>query len=450
MKKVLRVGGYARVSHEEQKKFGYSIAAQTERIADWCEKNNHQLVKLYTDEGFTAGNMKRPQLQEMLGDLHNLDIIVFTRLDRLSRNVFEANKMLALFLKNDVELKSIDENDIDTTDADGLFNFQLRVSLAERELAKGSERIRAVFDYKIKNGQPITGKVPRGYKIAEVEGVKRLVKNEEESAWVAEVFEHFFIHQSIRATMQFLNEKHGFSYGYQVYNRILKNEIYYGTYSGNPNFCEPYITKADFEKAQELIARNIRVRNANHVFLFTGMLTCKECGRTLVGASRYDSRYNRRYFYYRCAHRYIAHRCNNDRYIKEAVVEEHLRENVNRLVADYVAEIKNVKSTAGDRKTIKAAKDIKAEMDNLNYIFMKKRITATEYDRLYEKLESDLKSLMDSAPAPRDVKALEAFLSSGWESLYDKMSRENRRALWRSVIKSIDAEPDKINEVEFI
>lgn len=450
MKKVLRVGGYARVSHEEQKKFGYSIAAQTERIADWCEKNNHQLVKLYTDEGFTAGNMKRPQLQEMLGDLHNLDIIVFTRLDRLSRNVFEANKMLALFLKNDVELKSIDENDIDTTDADGLFNFQLRVSLAERELAKGSERIRAVFDYKIKNGQPITGKVPRGYKIAEVEGVKRLVKNESESAWVAEVFEHFFIHQSIRATMQFLNEKHGFSYGYQVYNRILKNEIYYGKYGENPNFCEPYITKAQFEKAQELISRNIRVRQANHIFLFTGMLVCKECGRTLVGASRYDPRYDRRYFYYRCAHRYIAHRCGNDKYIKEAVIEKLLLENAGRFLEEYMSEVRNLRSTAGDRKSARAMKDIKAEMDNLNYIFMKKRISAMEYDRLYEKLEQDLKELEETAPVPRDTKALEAFMSSGWENLYDIMTREKRRALWRSMIKSIDAEPDKINKVEFV
>ena len=38
MKKVLKIGGYVRVSHEEQKKFGYSTKAQIEEIEKELKK----------------------------------------------------------------------------------------------------------------------------------------------------------------------------------------------------------------------------------------------------------------------------------------------------------------------------------------------------------------------------------------------------------------------------
>lgn len=97
MRKKLRVAGYARASTDEQKKYGYSIQAQAEEITQWCNDNDHDLINIYIDEGYSASNMKRPQLQSMLSNLRDLDAIAFTRLDRLSRNVLEANKMLESF-----------------------------------------------------------------------------------------------------------------------------------------------------------------------------------------------------------------------------------------------------------------------------------------------------------------------------------------------------------------
>ena len=60
MRKKLRVAGYARVSTDEQKKYGYSIQAQTEEITQWCNDNEHDLIHIYIDEGFSASTMKRP------------------------------------------------------------------------------------------------------------------------------------------------------------------------------------------------------------------------------------------------------------------------------------------------------------------------------------------------------------------------------------------------------
>ena len=221
MKKVLKIGGYVRVSHEEQKKFGYSIKAQIQEIENWCKNNNHQLYKLYVDEGFSASNMKRPQLQAMLNDLPKLDVIVFTRLDRLSRNVFEANKMLDLFMRNNTDMIGINEEHIDTTTSNGMLMFNLKLTLAQHELLRGSERIKAVFEYKVKEGQPVTGSLPMGYKIIQENGLKKIVKDETTEAIINDIFEHFKDNHSIRATCIYINKKHQITKDYKTYSRIL-------------------------------------------------------------------------------------------------------------------------------------------------------------------------------------------------------------------------------------
>ena len=268
MRKILRVGGYVRVSTDEQKKFGYSIQAQCDEIENWCESTDNQLIRLYVDEGYSASNMNRPQLKELLNDLDDLDIIVFTRLDRLSRNVFEANSMLKLLDKHNVSMKAILEDDIDTSTANGLFIFNLKVNLAQHELDKGSERIKAVFDFKIKSGQPVTGSLPYGYKIKTENGVKRIVKDETVEHIVNEIFSHFETHHSVRATTIHVNEKYGLNRHYSTYRKILSRHFYTGIYRDNQNYAPPYITLEQFEKNQELIKKNLRVKKNKNIYLF--------------------------------------------------------------------------------------------------------------------------------------------------------------------------------------
>lgn len=446
MKKIIRVGGYARVSHEEQSKYGFSIDSQIDKIKRYCELKEYQLVDIFIDEGFTASNMKRPRLLDLLSSLDKIDAVVFTRLDRFSRNVLEANKMLDILQKNNVSMVAIEEEDINTTDADGLFMFNLKVSLAEREIKKTSERIKSVFEYKVKEGQVISGNVPRGYKI---DGSKRLVKNELEEAWVSEVFSYYRTHQSVRATMKHINDKYNFDRGYQVYSRILRNEIYTGLYYGNSNFTDPYITKEEYDRNQYLINKNIRDRKNKNYYLFTGLIKCPVCNRVMVGSNNRKVKKNISYYYYRCQGYYRQRNCSYNLHIRESFIEEYLLENVEALATDYITKVNNVKpikiSNSDKRK-----KNIKEELNNLNYIFMKKRISQKDYDRLYEELETELKKLESASSNIKDTKDLSAFLNSGWRNIYDNLPRESKRSIWRNIVKEIDATPDKINKVEFL
>lgn len=440
--KALKIGAYARVSHDEQKKFGYSIQAQIEKLTKWCDDEKHQLVEMFVDEGYTAGNMKRPRLLEMLDRLSEFDVIIFTRLDRFSRNVLEANKMLALLQKHNVALISIEEDDIDTSTADGMFMFQLKVSLAERELRKGSERIKSVFEYKVKDGQPITGSLPLGYKIGIEDNKKKVLLDEKYISVVEDIFRHFARHQSVRQTMEYANNKYGLNRNYIAYNRILKNPLYTGIYKGNENYCTPYITYQDFIRNQELIKKNIRIRKSNNVYLFTSLIRCPRCGGAFVGGKNYNKRYNRTYYSYRCLKRYTHKACSFDKSISENnYLEPYLLNNIDRLVNDHIYRITEIKPIKiSDAK--KRIKDIKEDMEKLNYMFMKKRIETKDYDRQYDALEKELKQLQQNAPKEADISHLKDFLNSGWRNIYDSLNRENKRALWRNIIKEIIIDED--------
>lgn len=446
MKKIIRVGGYARVSHEEQKKYGYSIEAQVDKIKKFCELKNYQLVDIYIDEGFTASNMKRPRLMDLLNSLDKIDAIVFTRLDRFSRNVLEANKMLTTLQKNNVSMIAIEEEDINTTDADGLFMFQLKVSLAEREIKKTSERIRSVFEYKVKEGQAISGVTAFGYKIATIDGTKRMVKDEEEAPIVIDTFNYFLKYQSIRLVTDLINKKYDIRKSYQVYSKLLKNEIYTGVYRGNNNYVDPYIDRATFDKIQDLISKNIKASDKKVTYIFSGLVCCPKCSNLLAGSNNlYKGSY---YYYYRCNKHYVSKLCTEKKNYNENLIEKYLLENIDTLVSDRIAYIKSIQP-ANIVDTDKKIRSLRAELDNLNYIFMKKRISVAEYDRLYEKTENKIKELELCPSKKIDTAPLTAFLSSGWRNGYDIMNRENKRTFWRNLIKEIHVDNDYNIKVVF-
>lgn len=437
--KILKVAGYCRVSHDEQKKFGYSISAQVETIEKWATDKGHKIVNMYVDEGYSASNMDRPQLQEMLANLHEIDAIVFTRIDRLSRNVLEANKMLAILRQNDVDMIATSEDNVDTTTANGIFLFNLKVNLAEHELNKGSERIKAVFDYKIKNGQPISGAVPYGYKIATIDGVKRVVKDEATRHIVEDIFDYFLTHQSIHKTVVHINQKYNLKRCYETYSKLLKKEFYTGTYRGNENFAEPYISRETFDNIQEILKRNIRVKRHSYTYLFSGLVKCVKCGRTMTG---YQNTYKGKiYFYYRCEYRYSDHICDNTILAREHIIEPYLLDNIDRLLKDHIAKISAVETCVKDSSK-NEIKELRRELDNLNYMFMKKRIDIKTYDRLYEETEAKIEKLKKDAPKRSSVDLHREFLNSGWRSIYEGMTRENKRSFWRSIIKEVSTSID--------
>lgn len=90
----MKVVLYARVSTEKQAKKDLSIPEQIRRMELFCAQKNHQVVRIYREEGASARDDRRPVFQKMIYQLLSgevkVDAIVVYARSRFFRDVFGA------------------------------------------------------------------------------------------------------------------------------------------------------------------------------------------------------------------------------------------------------------------------------------------------------------------------------------------------------------------------
>lgn len=446
--KKLRVAKYKRVSTKEQAIRGFSLPAQDEVLDEYIEKNGHVLVGDYADEGITASTLNRPALQQLLNDVRagKIDLIIFTKLDRWFRSVAHYYKIQEILEENKVPWRTVLE-DYNTETSDGKFKVNIMLSVAQQELDRTSERIKVVFESKIKNRQAITSALPLGYTIGiDKAGIKRVVKDVQSEEIILEFFTHFEIHQSLRATMRFINEKYDLHIGYNSYRNMLSNTLYVGEFHGVQDYCPPYLTKERFNKIQMILHTKSNIKKYKNVYLFSGKFTCPKCGGCMVGSMTVN-KFGSRYYYYRCSKANSQGMCTYRDRIAEKKVEKYLLNNIEEKLRKYIvsAEVKPVPT----KKPKYSRTKIQGEIDRLNKMYQKGRIDDEEYDEEYDKLQAKL-DLCDLEPQVRDLKPLKAFLASDFRDLYEYLSKEEKRAMWRSIIDKMDFRSYDDIDVDFL
>ena len=118
-----RLIGYARVSTEDQ-----DIRAQLDAL----RKAGVREVNLYSDKK-SGKTMKRPGLQHALLDCRPGDVLVVPALDRLARSIEDLIYLSKRLQAEGVELRSIREPFIDTTNPFGAIFFHMMAALAQFE-----------------------------------------------------------------------------------------------------------------------------------------------------------------------------------------------------------------------------------------------------------------------------------------------------------------------------
>ena len=102
-------GIYIRVSTEDQAREGFSLWEQEERLREFCKFKRYEIFKVYKDAGISAKSDKRPAYQEMLEDIKskNINVIVALKLDRLTRSVYDIEKIIRIIpIKDNDKFKS--------------------------------------------------------------------------------------------------------------------------------------------------------------------------------------------------------------------------------------------------------------------------------------------------------------------------------------------------------
>ena len=446
---ILRVGIMCRVSTEEQAVHGDSIQAQEEALVQYANENNMKIYKIYRDEGFSARKpvLKRPAMLELIEDVNagKIDMILFTKLDRWFRNIKEYYKIQDVLERNKVTWKAILE-DYNTATADGRLKVNIMLSVAENEADRTSERIKFVFQSKIMRKEVVfpAQNAPYGYKVIKIDGVRRLVKDDE----TREIVEYFFktaMLSSIRNAIIMVQQKYGFVKDYTAWHNMCYNEIYIGVYKGVEGFCEPYLTPSQFEELHN--GRVVRKPKSGRVYLFTGLVRCPVCGRMMVAKYHYHKHNDKEYVYYRCT-RSLAKACS-PKYLAEPLIETYLLENVKDELEKFILSHEVAQPKAKQKKTDSAK--YKEQLRRVNVAYQ----AGTMYDDEYLAKAKELKAMIEKASKEEshdtkvDVEALKEFLNSGFEKIYDSLERADKQRLWRSIIDELEYDGENITGIKF-
>lgn len=165
----MRVVLYSRVSTQEQASSGVSLDAQNEKLSGYAKLFDLEVVTKIEDAGESAKSLKRPGLEQALEMLRagEADGIVVTKLDRLTRNVGDWQKLINEFFgdKAGKSLYSIGDS-IDTTTAAGRLVLNVLLSVAQWEREAIGERTRDALQHKKSRGERL-GASRYGYSVDE-------------------------------------------------------------------------------------------------------------------------------------------------------------------------------------------------------------------------------------------------------------------------------------------
>lgn len=350
--KKLLAAAYLRLSREDGDKLeSDSISNQRELIADYVShQQGLSIVSEYVDDGHTGTNFERPAFMKMMEDVKSgkINCIIVKDLSRFGRNYIETGRYLEkIFPFMGVRFISI----LDQYDNSGESDDAQQIIVPFKNLINDaycrdiSTKIRSQLDVKRKNGKFIGSFACYGY-CKDPRDKNKLVVDPLAAETVRMIFRMKLEGSNSQRIAETLNElgilppaeykrscqmnydcgfRSGVNPKWEIVsiNRILTNEIYTGTMVQGINrkinykiklsrpvpkeewtrvegTHEPIIERKVFDEVQKLLEIDTRTApNEETVYLFSGMVVCKDCGENMV--RRTSKRGNKTYTYYHCS-----------------------------------------------------------------------------------------------------------------------------------------------------
>ena len=318
--KCLKVAAYCRVSTDEEEQKN-SYQAQIEYYTDKINKNPEwQMAGIFADEGITGTQAKkRPEFLKMIRLCRQgkIDMILTKSFSRFARNTVDSLDYIRELRTLGIAVISEKEN-INTLTAESEMLITIMSCFAQAESESISKNVSWGVRQSFKNGNvPIQYAKLLGYKKGE-NGLPEIIPDEAEI--VKEIFHSYLDGMSLRQIADSLNDravktKHKqTTWQPEIVKSILVNEKYTGdallqktyitdcitkkTRKNNgelpmylvKNHHEPIVSRADFNRVQEEMAR----RSAKRViadkltkgeqgrysakYALSELLICGECG----------------------------------------------------------------------------------------------------------------------------------------------------------------------------
>ena len=348
-----RVAIYTRVSTDMQaSKDEGSLDTQEARLraAVASRAGCAEVVRVFREEGESGKSLDRPELQALLAGIRagDFDLLMVTRIDRLSRSLMDFHQVHELMKRQGVQFWSLNES-FDTSTAVGRAMLKLVLVFAELEREQTAERTRHALEARAQRGLWNGGHPPLGY---ESEGSGHLTVNAAEAELVRLIFARYLELRSTNKLARWLNEQGhrqkrytsrrrgetgGKPFSVAVVRGMLKNRLYLGEIEHKGQVFEgqhdAVIDQDSFDRAQEVMEGNTKQRRGpplrtQYDYLLTGIVRCA-CGYALTTSA--GNGRGGRYHYYRCVGvgKKTEHRCE---------VKQVRAERADQAVLDIVSE----------------------------------------------------------------------------------------------------------------
>lgn len=349
---------YVRVSTEEQAKHGFSISAQQKNDIEFAVKNDYQVTGIYIDEGRSAKNMERPQLQKLLKDINISskcpDAVIVWRLDRITRSNEDYHaRILPLFKKADVKLLSVTESN-DLENPMGNFFRNLGISQAELERYICSARTKAGQRERAEQGY-YPSKPPVGYTNKPIDGKQVTVLDPDKAHYIKSAYEIYAMGNHSFQSLADKLAKEGFMHNNKPCSKKLIEKIF-GQYSMFYRGQFDFVGKRYQGKHERLISDELyqavmdvcnganQSKGQKKEFLYRGLIKSSVCGRYLTAMKKRGAHNSGEYTYYSCTDDCL----KGKKYLKEEYIDEAIKKALELLtltkeqIKDFRAEIKEV------------------------------------------------------------------------------------------------------------
>lgn len=370
----MKIAAYCRVSTEKDEQLD-SLENQKEFFTEYANKNGHELIRLYADEGISGMQLKkRTEFKRLMRDAETglFEAVVVKDISRLARNTVD-------FLQSIRKLKSIGINVFFITanmDSWGESEFVLTIfgAMAQEESTNLSKRVK--FGKKINAKK---GRVPqRIFGYDRIDNFTLQVNYEE--AKIVKTIYHLYLDEGLgcRTISLELNRlgyktKFDCDWNPRGVRRVLTNSIYCGRYVNNKYEIEDcltgkqvhipadqhfhharpewaIVTPETFDRAQALLkvrraqydsGEPFRGARYSNKHLFSTLIKCAHCGRSF--SQKHYTYVNTR-VYWKCPtnDQYTAEKCDNNVTINESDLLEEIRRYFSTLIQDKDTFIKGI------------------------------------------------------------------------------------------------------------
>lgn len=368
----MNIAAYCRVSTDTSDQLN-SLEVQKSFFKEYTEKNGHNLVCLYADEGISGTKIKnRKEFLRLLKDAESglFEMVLVKDISRFARNTVD-------LLQSTRKLKSLG---IETTFLTanmtvlGQSEFVLTVfgALAQEESANTSKRVK--FGKKLNAEKGRVPNIVYGYDKTKGDYFN-LEINKEEAKIIKQIFQ-WYVNEGYGAAKisNMLNEKgartkRNCSWSQNAICRILTNEIYIGQIINGKQEVKDFLTgvretkdesewftverpdliiidKEEFEKAQKILhgrhaSFNLNKERQSNKHLFSTLIKCKECGWSFRRTVR---TYQNTYIRWVCSghNGKGADSCPNAITIDEQELKEVIQEYFNNIISNKKRAIESI------------------------------------------------------------------------------------------------------------